>query len=108
MTHSDDLGLVLPPKLAPIQVVIVPIYKNNEQLGAISEKASSILSSLKTAGITAKFDDDDSKKPGWKFAEYEMKGVPIRIAIGPRDLENSTVELARRDDLSKEFVALSI
>ena len=105
MTHSDDLGLVLPPKLAPIQVVIVPIYKNNEQLGAISEKASSILSSLKTAGITAKFDDDDSKKPGWKFAEYEMKGVPIRIAIGPRDLENSTVELARRDDLSKEFVA---
>ena len=105
MTHSDDLGLVLPPKLAPIQVVIVPIYKNNEQLGAISEKASSILSSLKTAGITAKFDDDDSKKPGWKFAEYEMKGVPIRIAIGPRDLENNTVELARRDDLSKEFVA---
>ena len=105
MTHSDDLGLVLPPKLAPIQVVIVPIYKNNEQLGAISEKASSILSSLKTAGITAKFDDDDSKKPGWKCAEYEMKGVPIRIAIGPRDLENSTVELARRDDLSKEFVA---
>ena len=105
MTHSDDLGLVLPPKLAPMQVVIVPIYKNNEQLGAISEKASSILSSLKTAGITAKFDDDDSKKPGWKFAEYEMKGVPIRIAIGPRDLENSTVELARRDDLSKEFVA---
>ena len=105
MTHSDDFGLVLPPKLAPIQVVIVPIYKNNEQLGAISEKASSILSSLKTAGITAKFDDDDSKKPGWKFAEYEMKGVPIRIAIGPRDLENSTVELARRDDLSKEFIA---
>ena len=103
MPHSDDLGLVLPPKLAPTQVVIVPIYKNNEQLGAISEKASSILSSLKTAGITAKFDDDDSKKPGWKFAEYEMKGVPIRIAIGPRDLENSTVELARRDDLSKEF-----
>ena len=105
MTHSDDLGLVLPPKLAPIQVVIVPIYKNNEQLDAISEKASSILSALKTAAITAKFDDDDSKKPGWKFAEYEMKGVPIRIAIGPRDLENNTVELARRDDLSKEFVA---
>ena len=105
MTHSDDLGLVLPPKLAPIQVVIVPIYKNNEQLDAISEKACSILSALKTAGITAKFDDDDSKKPGWKFAEYEMKGVPIRIAIGPRDLENNTVELARRDDLSKEFVA---
>ena len=106
MTHSDDLGLVLPPKLAPIQVVIVPIYKNQEQLDAISEKANSILLSLKTAGITAKFDDDDSKKPGWKFAEYEMKGVPIRIAIGPRDLENSTVELARRDDLSKESVAI--
>ena len=106
MTHSDDLGLVLPPKLAPIQVVIVPIYKNKEQLDAISEKANSILLSLKTAGITAKFDDDDSKKPGWKFAEYEMKGVPIRIAIGPRDLENSTVELARRDDLSKESVAI--
>ena len=106
MTHSDDLGLVLPPKLAPIQVVIVPIYKNKEQLDAISEKANSIRLSLKTAGITAKFDDDDSKKPGWKFAEYEMKGVPIRIAIGPRDLENSTVELARRDDLSKESVAI--
>ena len=106
MTHSDDLGLVLPPKLAPIHVVIVPIYKNQEQLDAISEKANSILLSLKTAGITAKFDDDDSKKPGWKFAEYEMKGVPIRIAIGPRDLENSTVELARRDDLSKESVAI--
>ena len=106
MTHSDDLGLVLPPKLAPIQVVIVPIYKNKEQLDAISEKVNSILMSLKTAGITAKFDDDDSKKPGWKFAEYEMKGIPIRIAIGPRDLENSTVELARRDDLSKESVAI--
>ena len=106
MTHSDDLGLVLPPKLAPIQVVIVPIYKNKEQLDAISEKANSIRLSLKTAEITAKFDDDDSKKPGWKFAEYEMKGVPIRIAIGPRDLENSTVELARRDDLSKESVAI--
>ena len=106
MTHSDDLGLVLPPKLAPIQVVIIPIYRNQEQLDAISEKANSILLSLKTAGITAKFDDDDSKKPGWKFAEYEMKGVPIRIAIGPRDLENSTVELARRDDLSKESVAI--
>ena len=106
MTHSDDLGLVLPPKLAPIQVVIVPIYKNQEQLDAISEKVNSILLSLKTEGITAKFDDDDSKKPGWKFAEYEMKGVPIRIAIGPRDLENSTVELARRDDLSKESVVI--
>ena len=105
MTHSDDLGLILPPKLAPIQVVIVPIYKNKEQLEVISAKANSILHSLKSAGITVKFDDDDSKKPGWKFAEYEMKGVPIRIAIGPRDLENSMVELARRDDLSKESVA---
>ena len=105
MTHSDDLGLILPPKLAPIQVVIVPIYKNKEQLEVISAKANPILLSLKSAGITVKFDDDDSKKPGWKFAEYEMKGVPIRIAIGPRDLENSMVELARRDDLSKESVA---
>ena len=106
MTHSDDLGLVLPPKLAPIQTVIVPIYKNKEQLEVISEKANSILLSLKSAGITVKYDDDDSKKPGWKFAEYEMKGIPTRITIGPRDLESRTVELARRDNFSKESVSV--
>ncbi len=104
MTHSDDLGLVLPPKLAPIQVVIVPIYKNQEQLDSITKKANFLIESFKSADITSKFDDDDSKKPGWKFAEYEMKGVPLRIAIGPRDLENGTVEIARRDILSKEII----
>ena len=101
MTHSDDQGLVLPPKLAPIQVVIVPIYKNPEQLDQIASYAKQLISELVGIGISVKFDDDDNKKPGWKFAEYEMKGVPLRIAIGPRDIENKTVELARRDDLSK-------
>ena len=101
MTHSDDQGLVLPPKLAPIQVVIVPIYKNPEQLDQIASYANQLISELVGIGISVKFDDDDNKKPGWKFAEYEMKGVPLRIAIGPRDIENKTVELARRDDLSK-------
>ena len=101
MTHSDDQGLVLPPKLAPIQVVIVPIYKNPEQLDQIASYAKELISELVGIGISVKFDDDDNKKPGWKFAEYEMKGVPLRIAIGPRDIENKTVELARRDDLSK-------
>ena len=101
MTHSDDQGLVLPPKLAPIQVVIVPIYKNPEQLDQIASYANQLISELVEIGISVKFDDDDNKKPGWKFAEYEMKGVPLRIAIGPRDIENKTVELARRDDLSK-------
>ena len=101
MTHSDDQGLVLPPKLAPIQVVIVPIYKNPEQLDQITSYAKQLISELVGIGISVKFDDDDNKKPGWKFAEYEMKGVPLRIAIGPRDIENKTVELARRDDLSK-------
>jgi prolyl-tRNA synthetase len=93
--------LVLPPKLAPIQVVIVPIYKNPEQLDQIASYAKQLISELVGIGISVKFDDDDNKKPGWKFAEYEMKGVPLRIAIGPRDIENKTVELARRDDLSK-------
>ena len=101
MTHSDDQGLVLPPKLAPIQVVIVPIYKNPEQLDQIASYAKQLISELVGIGISVKFDDDDNKKPGWKFAEYEMKGVPLRIAIGPRDIDNKTVELARRDDLSK-------
>ena len=105
MTHSDDFGLVLPPKLAPIQVVIVPIYKNADQLAQISEFANSLTSELRQSGVTVKFDDDDNKKPGWKFAEYEMKGVPLRIAVGPRDMENKTVELARRDTLTKEIVS---
>ena len=94
MAHSDDNGLVLPPKLAPFQVVIVPIYKQEEQLAAISEKVQEITTRLKSIGITVKYDNNDTKKPGWKFAEYELKGVPVRIAIGPRDLENGTVEIA--------------
>ena len=105
MTHSDDKGLVLPPKLAPIQVVIVPIYKSHDQFDKISEYALKLKIELELLNISVKFDDDDNKKPGWKFAEYEMKGVPLRIAIGPRDLENNTVELARRDDLTKTIVS---
>ena len=104
MTHSDDLGLVLPPKLAPIHVAIVPIYKGEEQLIEISKVANEISTKLKQRNIRVKFDDDDKRKPGWKFAEYEMKGVPLRVAIGPRDLENGTVELARRDTLDKTSV----
>jgi prolyl-tRNA synthetase len=106
MAHSDDYGLVLPPKLAPFQVVIVPIYKQMEQLSAISEKVNSIVPKLKTVGISVKYDNNDNKKPGWKFAEYELKGVPVRIAIGPRDLENGTVEVARRDTLEKQIVPM--
>ncbi len=104
MAHSDDLGLVLPPKLAPIQVVIVPIYKKVEQLNEISEYALKIKSSLESKAIKVKYDDRDTFKPGWKFSEYEFKGVPVRIAIGPRDLENQTVEIARRDTLEKEIL----
>ncbi len=104
MTHSDDQGLVLPPNLAPIQVVIVPIYRGEEQLEIIAEKAKEIMDDLKAKGISVKFDDRDTYKPGWKFAEYELKGVPLRIAMGPRDIENGTVELARRDTLTKEVV----
>ena len=107
MTHSDDNGLVLPPKLAPYQVVIVPIYKGDEQLKQISEKAVKIKKDLEKIGISVKYDDRDTHKPGWKFSEYEFKGVPLRIAIGPRDLENGTVELARRDTLEKETVSTS-
>ena len=106
MAHSDDFGLVLPPLLAPIQVVIVPIFKGEEQLQQISIVALDIQTKLKAKGISVKFDDDDKNKPGWKFAEYELKGVPIRIAMGARDLENKTVEIARRDTLSKETVSL--
>ena len=105
MTHSDDKGLVLPPKLAPIQVVIVPIYKNEEQLQVISEKVNLIITELRAKGISVKYDDRDTYKPGWKFAEYELKGVPLRIAMGPRDIENGTVELARRDTLTKESIS---
>ncbi|MBQ4355240.1 MAG: proline--tRNA ligase, partial [Bacteroidales bacterium] len=101
MTHSDDNGLVLPPKLAPIQVVIIPIYKNDEQKAAISEKVQVLMEQLKAKGISVKYDDDDSQRSGWKFNEYEMKGVPVRVAIGPRDLENNQAEVARRDTLEK-------
>ena len=102
MTHSDDKGLVLPPKLAPFQVVIVPIYRNDEQLEKIKEIVLEIKSSLEHRNISVKFDDRDTHKPGWKFAEYELKGVPLRLAIGMRDVENGTVEVARRDTLEKE------
>ena len=97
MAHSDDEGLVLPPNLAPIQVVIVPIYKTDEQKAAISEKVNEIKKQLQAKGISVKYDDRDTQTPGWKFAEYELKGVPVRIAIGPRDMENGTAEVARRD-----------
>lgn len=106
MAHSDDNGLVLPPKLAPIQVVIVPIYKTDEELSKISEKAKEIINKLRSKGISVKFDNRDTHKPGWKFAEYELKGVPVRIAMGPRDLENNSVEIARRDTLTKETINL--
>ena len=104
MTHSDDFGLVLPPKLAPIQVVIVPIYRGEEQLEAISERMDVIMKELRKKGISVKFDDRDTYRPGAKFAEYELKGVPVRIAIGNRDLENGTLEVARRDTLEKQTV----
>lgn len=104
MAHSDNNGLVLPPRLAPIQTVIVPIFKTDEQLKLISEKAREIMAGLQNEGISVKYDDRDNLKPGFKFADYELKGVPVRIAIGPRDIENGTVELARRDTLQKETV----
>jgi prolyl-tRNA synthetase len=102
MAHSDDNGLVLPPKLAPIQVVIVPVFKNQEQLNMISEKVLPLKKALEAKGISVKYDDRDTQKPGWKFSEYEFKGVPIRLTIGPRDIEQGTVEIARRDTLEKE------
>lgn len=107
MAHSDDNGLVLPPKLAPIQVVIVPIYRGEAELEAISSKANEIMDSLRKVGVSVKFDNRDTYKPGWKFAEYELKGVPLRIGIGPRDLGNGTIELARRDTLTKETFDLN-
>jgi prolyl-tRNA synthetase len=106
MGHADNNGLVLPPKLAPIQVVIVPIYKNADQLALISETAVKIKTALESKGISVKYDDRENNTPGFKFADYELKGVPLRLAIGPRDIENRTVEVARRDTLSKEVVPL--
>lgn len=106
MTHSDDQGLVLPPKIAPLQVVIVPIYKGDEQKAAIDVKVKEFMQSFKAAGIRVKYDDSDNQRPGWKFAEYELKGVPVRIAIGARDLENNQVEIARRDNKEKSSVSM--
>ena len=105
MVHSDDNGLVLPPNLAPIQVVMIPIYKNDEQLNAIREKLQPVIRELQAAGISVKLDDSDNKRPGFKFADYELKGVPVRLAMGARDLENNTIELMRRDTLEKENVS---
>jgi prolyl-tRNA synthetase len=105
MTHSDDLGLVLPPNLAPIQVVIIPIHKTDEQLDAISARINEIVAELRKKGISVKYDDRTAYKPGWKFAEYELKGVPLRIAMGPKDLENGTLEIARRDTLEKQNIS---
>ncbi len=105
MTHSDDNGLVLPPTLAPIQVVIVPIYKGDDQLNQINEKVNGIVSKLKSMGISVKYDNTDNKRPGFKFADYELKGVPVRLAMGGRDLENNTMEVMRRDTLQKETVS---
>lgn len=107
MAHSDDQGLVLPPKLAPIQVVIVPIYKGEEQLNAIRDKVNEFIPALRKAGVSVKLDDRDTHKPGFKFAEWELKGVPVRLAMGPRDMENNTLEIARRDTGEKETFDLS-
>ncbi|MFT5954391.1 MAG: prolyl-tRNA synthetase [Cyclobacteriaceae bacterium] len=107
MAHSDDEGLVLPPKLAPIQVVIIPIYKTAEQLDQISEKVEELKNTLSDRGVSVKFDKRDTHKPGWKFAEYELKGVPVRVAIGPKDMENGTLEIARRDTKEKMTVTQS-
>lgn len=106
MTHSDDNGLVLPPHLAPIQVAIVPIYRKQEQLAMVSEKVAGIVEGLKAKGISVKYDDADNKRPGFKFADYELKGVPVRLVIGPKDLEENTAEVMRRDTLEKETVSL--
>lgn len=106
MTHSDDNGLVLPPALAPIQVVIVPIWKTDEQLAQLNEKADSICENLKAMGVSVKYDNADNKRPGFKFADYELKGIPVRVVIGARDLENGTVEIMRRDTLEKETVSI--
>jgi proline--tRNA ligase len=105
MTHSDDNGLVLPPKIAPIQVVIIPIFKGEEQLEQLKNKLQPVIDELREAGVTVKFDDSDNKRPGFKFADYELKGVPVRLAMGGRDLENNTIEVMRRDTLEKESVS---
>lgn len=105
MTHSDDNGLVLPPKLAPIQVVIIPIYKGKDQHAAITEKLQPVIDKLQALGITVKYDDSDNKRPGFKFADYELKGVPVRLVMGGRDLESNTIEIMRRDTLEKESVS---
>jgi prolyl-tRNA synthetase len=105
MTHSDDEGLVLPPALAPIQVVAVPIYKTEEDLAVITERINELGVKLKTKGISFKFDDDENRRPGWKFAEYEAKGVPVRLAMGMRDFENGNIEVARRDNKTKEILS---
>ena len=105
MTHSDDNGLVLPPMLAPIQVVIIPITKGEEQLKAITDKLTPVIHSLRAVGISVKYDDADNKRPGFKFADYELKGVPVRLVMGGRDLENNTLEIMRRDTLEKETVS---
>jgi prolyl-tRNA synthetase len=107
MAHSDNHGLVLPPRLAPVQVVIIPIYKSSEQLTRINEVAGNIRSGLEKIGISVKYDAKDNNTPGWKFADYELKGVPVRLAIGPRDIEHSTIEVARRDTLKKETIAIA-
>jgi prolyl-tRNA synthetase len=106
MAHSDDDGLVLPPKIAPLQVVIVPIYKGDEQKAQIGDKAAEIMKGLKALGIRVKYDDNDNARPGWKFAEHELKGVPVRLALGARDLANNLVEVARRDTKAKETISL--
>ena len=106
MTHSDDNGLVLPPHLAPIQVVIIPIYKSLEQLSGINEKVEPIIERLKAKGISVKYDNADNKRPGFKFADYELKGVPVRLALGARDIENGTIEVMRRDTLEKTSVSI--
>ncbi len=107
MTHSDDNGLVLPPKLAPIHVVIVPIFKKADDLAAISQKVDPIINALKAKGLEVKFDDSDQNKPGWKFAQYELQGIPVRLAIGMRDVENGTIEVFRRDTLEKSSVSIN-
>jgi prolyl-tRNA synthetase len=106
MTHSDDNGLVLPPALAPIQVVIVPIWKTDEQLAALNSKAAEITEGLKQLGISVKYDNSENKRPGFKFADYELKGIPVRLVLGARDLENGTIEVMRRDTLEKETVQI--
>src|SRR6476660_5307327 len=108
MAHSDDDGLILPPKIAPLQVVIVPIYTNDEQKNLITQKVKEIITALKQMNVRVKYDDNDNMRPGWKFAEYEMKGVPVRITIGPKDLENNAAEVARRDLKEKKSISLDI